>query len=196
MSSLSAVSGWTPGRARALRLGLVAILFGALLLVGKLTGAAHELTPDRLRALVLGAGAWGVLAYLVVFSLGQLAHLPGLLFIAAGVLAYGRLWGAGAGWIGALVSLSVTFVVVRAVGGSPLAGMEGPWVRKILARLETHPVLTVLVLRLLMTTTPALNYTLALSGIRYRHYLLGSAVGLVPIVVVTSLFLDHVLPAT
>jgi uncharacterized membrane protein YdjX (TVP38/TMEM64 family) len=196
MSSLSAVSGWTPGRARALRLGLVAILFGALLLVGKLTGAAHELTPDRLRALVLGAGAWGVLAYLVVFSLGQLAHLPGLLFIAAGVLAYGRLWGAGAGWIGALVSLSVTFVVVRAVGGSPLAGMEGPWVRKILARLETHPVLTVLVLRLLMTTTPALNYTLALSGIRYRHYLLGSAVGLVPIVVVTSLFLDRVLPAT
>jgi uncharacterized membrane protein YdjX (TVP38/TMEM64 family) len=196
MSALSAVSGWTPGRARALRLGLVAILFGALLLVGKLTGAAHELTPDRLRALVLGAGAWGALAYLVVFSLGQLAHLPGLLFIAVGVLAYGRVWGAGAGWIGALVSLSVTFVVVRAIGGSPLAGMDSPRIRKILARLETHPVLTVLVLRLLMTTTPALNYTLALSGIRYRHYLLGSAVGLVPIVVVTSLFLDRVLPST
>jgi uncharacterized membrane protein YdjX (TVP38/TMEM64 family) len=190
MSTLAA-SGWTPGRARAARLGLVVVLFGALLVYGHLSGVAHDVTPARLRALVLDAGAWGMILFVLVFSFGQLAHLPGLLFIGAGILAYGRFWGAGLAWIGALASVSLTFAVARGVGGSPLAEIENARVRKILARLDTHPILTVLVLRLFLTTSPPLNYSLALSGIRYRHYLLGSAIGLIPVIVLTSLFLDR-----
>jgi uncharacterized membrane protein YdjX (TVP38/TMEM64 family) len=192
MTTLAA-SGWKTGRARAVRLGLVGVLFAALLVYGHVSGIAHGLTAARLRELVVDAGTWGMLLFVLLFAVGQLAHLPGLLFIVAGILAYGRFWGAGLGWIGALASVSLTFAVARGVGGSPLAEIENPRIRKILARLDSHPISTVLVLRLFLTTSPPVNYSLALSGVRYRHYLLGSAVGLVPVIVLASVFLDRLM---
>jgi uncharacterized membrane protein YdjX (TVP38/TMEM64 family) len=193
MTVVPATVAWTPGKVRLLRVVLVLVLFAALVLAGKLSGATDGLTADRLRAMVLAAGAWGMLLYVLVFSLGQLVHLPGLLFVIAGILAYGRLWGGGLAWIGALSSVSLTFAVARSVGGSPLAEIRSPRVRKILSRLETHPIWTVLVLRLFLTTSPPVNYTLALSGVRYRDYLLGSALGLLPAIVLSSLFVEHML---
>jgi uncharacterized membrane protein YdjX (TVP38/TMEM64 family) len=176
-------SGWP-------RLALVGVVFAALLLAGRLSGVAKNLTPEGLRAFTLAAGAWGALAYIAAFSLGQLVQLPGMLFVAAGLLAYGKFWGGGLAWIGALTSVSVTYFVARGVGGSPFQAIENPRVKRILARIETHPLLTVVALRLFLTTSPPLNYALALSGIRFRHYFLGSALGLTPAIVLAALLSD------
>jgi uncharacterized membrane protein YdjX (TVP38/TMEM64 family) len=165
-------SGWP-------RLALVGVVFAALLLAGRLSGVAKNLTPEGLRAFTLAAGAWGALAYIAAFSLGQLVQLPGMLFVAAGLA-----------WIGALTSVSVTYFVARGVGGSPFQAIENPRVKRILARIETHPLLTVVALRLFLTTSPPLNYALALSGIRFRHYFLGSALGLTPAIVLAALLSD------
>ena len=70
-----------------------------------------------------------------------------------------------------------------------LATVEHPRIRKVLARLDAHPVATVAVLRLFLFLTPALNYVLAMTNVKYRHYLAGSALGLaVPIGVVAVAF--------
>ncbi len=54
---------------------------------------------------------------------------------------------------------------------------------------DTQPVRSVVLLRLVFHSVPALNYALALSGVQWRHYLLGTLLGLVlPVVVVTCLF--------
>jgi uncharacterized membrane protein YdjX (TVP38/TMEM64 family) len=183
----------TPERLRVLRLALVAVLFAGLLLAGKLSGADKNLDPERLRAIVLGAGAWGVLVYFAAFSAGQLVQVPGVVFVAAGMLVYGKLFGSGVVWVGCLVSVSVTFAVARTVGGTPFAEIGGPRVKRILARIETHPLVTVIALRVVFMTSPPLNYALALSRVRYRHYLLGSALGLMPMVAAAALLLDVVL---
>jgi len=165
----------------------------ALLFAGHHYDLASRLAPDRLRALIVSAGAWGVALYVVVFTLGELVHVPGLVFIAASVLAYGRLWGGLLGWSASLVALSVTFFFARAVGGKPLAEVKNARVRRVLSRLDSHPFLTIFTLRTFFTLSAWLNYSLALSGVRYRDYLVASATGLVVPIVVFTFFFDAIL---
>ena len=46
-------------------------------------------------------------------------------------------------------------------------------------------------LRVLMQTAPALSYTLALSGVKFRDYLIGSLVGLPLPIALYCIFFDY-----
>src|SRR3954462_5894493 len=110
-------------RARLLRLGPRAAVAAALLVVRYETRFGAELSTANVRAHVQHAGAAGVALFVVIFAVGELLHVPGLVFVAAAVMAWGRLAGGAAAYAGAIVSVSVSFVVVRAIGGQPLAAV-------------------------------------------------------------------------
>ncbi|MBI5479254.1 MAG: VTT domain-containing protein [Deltaproteobacteria bacterium] len=156
---------------------LVALIVG-LLVLGKVTGLTAYLTTERIRTTVEAAGWWGALLLIALFCVGELVHVPGFGFVAAAVIAYGRLGGGGLGYVGALCSVSVSFFVVRGVGGKALGAIRWRFVQRILGHLDAHPVRTITILRLILWMAPQLNYALALSRVRYRDYLLGSALGL------------------
>jgi len=186
----------TTGAAREVRWARVAALAAlvlGLVVVGRLTGLTDHLSAPRIRAALAAAGVWGPVLFVVAFSAGELVHVPGTVFVAAAVFSYGRLGGCALALCGAVVSLSVNFVVVRAVGGEPLGAVRRPFVRRMLAHLDGRPVRTIALLRLVLWMAPQLNYALALSSVRFRDYLAGSVLGLaVPITVIASFF-DHVL---
>jgi uncharacterized membrane protein YdjX (TVP38/TMEM64 family) len=161
------------------RIGALIALIVGLIVLGKVTGVTAYLTTERIRTTVQAAGWWGALLLIALFCVGELVHVPGWVFIIASVIAYGRLGGGFLGYAGALCSVSVSFFIVRGVGGKPLGAIKWRFVRKILAQLDTHPVRTVFILRSVLWMAPQLNYALALSNVRFRHYLLGSALGLV-----------------
>jgi uncharacterized membrane protein YdjX (TVP38/TMEM64 family) len=160
------------------RIGALVALIVGLLVLGKVTGLTAYLTTERIRAAVQAAGWWGALLLIALFCVGELVHVPGFVFVAAAVIAYGRLGGGLLGYAGALCSVSVSFFIVRGVGGKPLGAIKWRFVRKILAQLDEHPLRTVTILRSILWMAPQLNYALALSNVRYRDYLLGSALGL------------------
>jgi uncharacterized membrane protein YdjX (TVP38/TMEM64 family) len=169
-------------RVRWWRLALLALLVLGLFVVARATGFNELLSAARVRAVTNAAGAWGPILFVVVFCVGELVHVPGVVFVAAAVLVYGRVGGGALSFVGAVAAVSVSFVVVRAVGGKPLAAIRWPLARRLLSRLDERPVLTVLLLRLLLWMAPQLNYALALSSIRFRSYFVGTALGLlVPI---------------
>jgi uncharacterized membrane protein YdjX (TVP38/TMEM64 family) len=108
-----------------------------------------------------------------------------MVFVAAAALAYGPVYGAVLAYAGALASVSVTFAFVRGVGGKPLATVRWPFARRLLAHLDRRPVLTIALLRLVLWISPPISYALALSGVRFRSYLAGSALGLaIPVPVI------------
>lgn len=144
------------------------------------SGARRALDVEHIRAVVDRAGAAGIVVYAALFAAGLLIGVPGTAFVAAGVLAFGRAAGFAAGMGGGLLAVTLSFVVVRAAGGTPLASLERPRLRRWIAQVEARPVLAVFVLRALFFLAPPLNYALALSGVRFRHHLAGSALGLVP----------------
>lgn len=175
-----------PAPTRWGRIGLLAVLFGGSLLAAKLTGLTEMVSVESIRALMDTAGPFGFFAFVAAFGVGELMHIPGVVFVGGAALAYGPIYGALAAYLGAVGSVILSFVVVRAVGGQPLGNIQRPRVKRILSRLDDHPVTTVALLRLIFWMAPFLNYGLAMSKVRFRDYLLGSAIGLalpIPLVV-------------
>ena len=182
----------TASRTKWLRIGaLVALTVGSIA-IAKATGVTDELTRERIQAMMQELGALGFFAFLAVFAVGELVHVPGMAFIAAALLAYGPLLGSAAGLAGTLVSLTVTFFVVRGVGGQPLGDVQRPLLRRALAQLDARPVLTIAVLRVLFQMLPALNYALAMSKVRFRDYVAGSLLGMVPVILVFALAFEWI----
>jgi len=177
-------------RSRLLLLGLAAAV---LFVVGRLSGLSHSVSPESLRALLADAGVLGVLLFVVVFSLGLLAQLPGMLFITVAVLVYGRELGTVIAVGGAIVAVSVSFFVVRRFGGSALSEVSSPLVRRLLAQLDTRPLRSVILLRAVFGVAPFLNYALALSSLGFRDYLIGSAIGMTPTIAVVAAILHAAL---
>ena len=176
-------------RARVLRLALLAAVVVAIVVVRHTTRVGASLSTAHLREVVQHAGITGVGVFMAAFAAGELLHIPGLVFVGAAVLAWGRLTGGALAYIGALVAVSLAFVVVRTIGGQPLGELTSPRIRALMQRLERQPVRTVAVLRLLLWMAPALTYALALSRVRYRDYAAGSAIGLFfPIAAAAALF--------
>lgn len=130
----------------------------------------------------------GLLVFIALFALGNLIQIPGWLFLVSAVLALGRFWGGLATYLAACVTCITTFWVIRLVGADALREVKGRLTRQIFAHLDAHPVRSVVLLRLLFQTVPALNYALALSGIRFRSYLLGTLLGLPLPILLYSLF--------
>ncbi|MBY0275075.1 VTT domain-containing protein [Candidatus Binatia bacterium] len=172
------------------RILVLAAVAGMIFVAAHASGIDRSLTPEHLRALLAGAGVFGVVVFVVVFSVGLLAQLPGLLFIAVAVLAYGRTMGALVALGGAAVAISVSFFVVRRFGGSALAEIENPWLRRVLAELDTRPLRSVIVLRAIFGVAPFLNYALALSSLGFRDYIIGSIIGMAAPITIAAVLLD------
>ena len=159
----------------------------------EVSGLRARATLDGLRAWVSTAGVWSVALFVGLFVVGQLAFLPGMVFVVAAVTLWGPLRGGALAWASAVLAVSLTFLTVRGVGGRALADLERPLMRRMLARLEARPITTVFFLRSLFWLAPSLNYALALSTLRFRDFFFGSAAGLMLPVGGAALLLDRLL---
>jgi len=160
----------------------IALLLGgltALMGIIKFTGIADGLNIDSIRAYLLASGPLGVVAYIGVFAVANLLSVPGVIFIIAAMLVYGKWLGTLLAMVGALCSVVLNFVVIRKLGGTPVGELKAKWARKMLRYLDDYPVRTICLLRTFMMLNPQLNYILALSSVRFRAYVIGSALGLI-----------------
>lgn len=173
------------------RVVILVVLLVGLVILGKVTGVAEKTSVEDVQQLAQSAGAWGALLLIVAFALGELLHIPGLVFVFAGVLAYGQVWGGVVGYVGGVVSVCFSFAVVRGVGGKALDTIKKPWVKRVLKSLDTNPIRTVVILRVVLWMSPQLNYALALTGISFRNYLIGSAFGLIWPIGIMVLFFEQ-----
>ena len=168
----------------------VALFLAILLILFQVSGLRDHFSLSFMRELILRHRAGGLVVFVVLFALGNLIQIPGWIFLAAAVLALGRLWGGAVTYVAAVASCIFTFVTIRALGGDALRLLENRVAVRILRELDAHPVTSVALLRILFQTVPALNYALALSGIRFRDYLVGTLIGLPAPIAVYCLFFD------
>jgi uncharacterized membrane protein YdjX (TVP38/TMEM64 family) len=63
----------------------------------------------------------------------------------------------------------------------------------MLARVDERPLLAVTALRSVLWMTPALTYALALTRVRFRDYIAGTALGLALPIAAMSVFFDWLL---
>jgi uncharacterized membrane protein YdjX (TVP38/TMEM64 family) len=176
--------------ARWLRVATLVLVIGGMWIVAWQTGLYEYLTIEHLRTWVNAAGWMGIALFVVAYCVANAVHVPGTLFMVVAIIAWGDVTGALVAWLSSVLAVSTTFMFIRQVGGKALADLRHPWVRRILAGIDNHPVVVVAVLRLLMQASPPLNYALALTSIKRRHYVIGSAIGLLGPVGVVALFTE------
>ena len=119
-----------------LRLLLLAAFLIGVYALGRATGFTDQLTVDGIRQSMRDAGLAGFFVFVVTFAVGQLLYIPGFVFVAVAGLAYGPVWGSVASIVAATISVGVSFVIVRTIGGQPLRQIKQPYLKKWLDRLE------------------------------------------------------------
>ncbi len=166
-------------RARRVALGLV---LGACIVAGIWLGRTGHLTQAAIGGWVRSWGPWSAPAFVLAFTLGELLHLPGMLFVFVARAAFGAVVGFFLSYGGSLVAITAPFLLVRGIRTQRERTWQPRWrfLRRLLDNVETHPIRSVLVLRLLLWLSPPLDYALAFTSIRTRDYIIGSALGLAP----------------
>jgi len=168
------------------RLVLLAVFLLGVFAIGKMTGFTDELTVAGIRESMRQAGVGGFFVFVATFCVGQLLYIPGFVFVMVSGLAYGPLWGSFASLIAANISVAVSFVIVRTIGGQPLKNIEKPFLQKPLDHLEDRPIRSMIIIRLFLWAIPPVNYTLAMSGVTFRDYMIAAAIGMTPPFVILS----------
>lgn len=172
------------------RLIAVFLFLAILFLVFELTGLKDHFNPGFLQQQILEHKLGGLLIFVLLFSLGNLIQIPGWLFLAAAVLALGRSFGGLATYMAASISCIATFLTIRFLGGDALRQLDNRIAVGALRRLDSRPIACVASLRMLFQTAPALNYALAMSGVGFREYLIGTLLGLPLPILLYCLFFD------
>src|SRR5260370_16146204 len=163
---------------------------GVLLTVFEVSGLRDHFNLAVIQQLVLERRIGGLMLFVLLFSLGSLIQIPGWVFLAAAVLTLGRVWGGAVTYVAAVASCAFTFVTIRALGGDALRLLKNRVAVRILRELDARPIASVALLRILFQTVPALNYALAMSGIKFRTYLIGTLVVLPVPIALYSIFFD------
>jgi uncharacterized membrane protein YdjX (TVP38/TMEM64 family) len=173
------------------RLLAVFLFLAILLAVFELSGLRSHFNLYFLQQRILENKVSGLLVFVLLFSLGNLIQIPGWVFLAAAVLELGRSWGGLATYVAATISCCVTFLTIRCIGGDVLRQLESKTALRILAHLDARPLESIFLLRVLFQTVPALNYALALSGVSFRNYIIGTLLGLPLPIALYCLFFDY-----
>jgi len=135
-------------------------------------------TPESIREQIQLAGLTGLVCFALAFTLGLLAYLPGTLFIAAAVYVYGWV-GGGALALGAgIIAVSLNFLIARSIAGTVLGASKNRVIQRLCDGIDDHPLRNVILLRLIFNAAPILNHALAMSPVRFREYIVGSALGM------------------
>lgn len=169
----------TPDRARAwTRLSALAALLIVVFVVEQLRGWDDV---RLLREQVDTAGPWGAVVFVAGYALLCLLPAPKALLTALGGLLFGWWLGALLSWVAALAGAAVAFGLGRALGRDAVDRLTRGRVERADRLLADHGLGAVLAARL----TPVLpftviNYAAGLTGVQWRHYAMGSALGMVP----------------
>lgn len=162
------------------------------------TLALPYINSDVLERFIAGFNILAPLAFGILSVLFVLIPLPMIIPIAAGSLAFGPLWGACYSLIGITAGSCVAFFVGRYFFGSTPFKPKASRVKRIFDKargaIEQNGFLAMIGLRLVFFTNIVLNYAAGSTGIRFKEYLSGTFLGLVPKLLVFSYVfkaLDH-----
>ncbi len=185
-------TGWAVPRGR--------LLTGILLLTALVAAALLLPVPDpaQIRSWVRAAGPAAPVVFVLGHAVVTVAPVPRSVFTLAAGLLFGPFIGVVLSWGATTVSAVLAFVLVRGVGRKMVVPfLDRGVLYRVNARLGTRGWSTVAALRMIPPVPfSALNYCSALSSMSLRHFIVGTALGIVPGSVAVVLLGDALTGAT
>jgi uncharacterized membrane protein YdjX (TVP38/TMEM64 family) len=169
---------------RATAVGLV--VAAGVVVLGRAMDATTWLTADGLRAAV-GADAWyGPVGYVAAIVASMFSPLPKVVLLGLGGVLFGPWAGFLYAWMGQILGMTALFVLARSGlrdVARRLVHENVDVARRLDRRLADGGMRTVAMLRLLYFMGTPISVALATTRLRLRDFVLGTAIGVVPAVV-------------
>ena len=180
-----------------LRSLLLGVVFAGVVWASWRLVAPGHMSIEGMQALVDTHAPYGPLVFMALVVAGICTRVPmmGTVLIATGAVLFGRLPAFAYGWVASLVGTTSTFLLVRYVARDYLQRVlygSSTRLRALDDRLTRNGFWTVFALRLVLGLAPLLNWGLGLTGVRVRHYVAGTALGVVPNIAVAVFFADSI----
>src|SRR5437764_7754148 len=129
------------------RLFGVAVFLAALFTIFEVSGLRDHFNLAFIRELILEHRVGGLVLFVLLFSLGNLIQIPGIVFLAAAVVTLDRVWGGVVTYVAAMTSCALTFVIIRAVGGHAPSTLNNRVAVRTLRELDARAIVSGQLLR-------------------------------------------------
>ncbi len=137
-------------------------------------------SPLELRDWAVRLGPAAPLIFFLAHAVITTTPIPRTAFTLAAGLMFGPVWGLALAVGASMVSALLGFAIARRLGGRAIARLGPHRVRALEERLCERELLTVTSSRLVGIPFAPLNYTLGVTSVGWRAYLVGTVVGLIP----------------
>ncbi|MEK6726025.1 MAG: TVP38/TMEM64 family protein [Deltaproteobacteria bacterium] len=172
---------------------LMAFIIAAVVSI-KLSGLDRHLDQERLRTWISSYGAWGPIAYIILYSIAPSLMFPGVPITVAGGILFGPVGGTIYTSIGATIGASIAFLISRYLGRDWVEAMLKDRWKELDAKVERQGWKVVAFTRLIpLFPFNMLNYAFGLTRIRFSHYFFASFIFMLPGVVAYILFSSSLL---
>ena len=163
-----------------------------VIFLAKQFGLTNFATTQKLTLLLEGNLALSSLIFIALFCIANLLYIPGWIIISAPILVLPTHIAYPLILLAAIVACCSSFFLISFFGKGLLNELKNKYANKALKQLEARPIRTIFILRMLMQTNPALNYTLSMSRVKFKDYFLGTVLGLPIPVALYCLFYDFI----
>ncbi|MEM9693956.1 MAG: VTT domain-containing protein [Myxococcota bacterium] len=173
-------------RRRRVQIAFVVVL-GLIGVILYRTGALSYLTRDNLSRWATEAGPYGPGLYIALYVGTELINVPSMLMVVVAGLIWPLHIAIPTAYAGSLAAGSIVFsiarVIIRGAFGDVLRKKMPAALEKYDEALATRGIRTVALIRFLTFLSPVMHWVLAASRVSFRDMFIGSAVGLLPGVV-------------
>ena len=126
-------------------------------------------------------GLWAPVSYVVLYALGTVAFVPGVLFALAGGALFGPFWGSIWNLTGATLGATLAFLAARYIAGEWVTRKAGGLLKRLIDGVDAEGWRFVAFVRLVPLFPFNLsNYALGLTHIPVHHYVIATLVCMVP----------------
>ncbi len=142
----------------------------------------------------LSDSPWAIPVTIGLFCGLAFIGAPQWMLVTGAVFAFGPWEGSVLAWLGSLAAAMLGFWIGHLVGAERLQRIDAQLIRKLSAAVRKNGFMTSLVVRL-VPTGPAILVNLAagVSRMRFTHFVTGTAIGIIPKIVVVALISQGVI---
>lgn len=169
-----------------IKLAVILLYFALIYFILKIYNIDYtkikDVDPNFIRGKISLLGAWVYISYVLFYILRPLVLFPATLLSILGGVIFGYFWGIIFVLLGAMLSAVVEFLISRRFGRKLVTGLlseEG--LIRLDKTAQKHGFKAVLLIRLIPNVAYDIqNFSLGLSGIKFRDYFFATLLGIIP----------------
>lgn len=178
-------------RARGLSIALAVGVLAAAALLWRFTPLREITTPDRLATWLatFKDTPWSPLAVVGIYVVGGLIVFPLMVLVAATAIVFDPWLALAVSLTGALLSAAFLYALGSKLARGMLEHAFGSAMKRVNGALKTRGILAVAALRTVpVAPFSVVNFAAGSIGVRFTDYMIGTALGLSPGIIVLTAF--------